>query len=272
LDHSYTGKRTDLRRFSLANRLVDLDNDVQPPKFLEEHPYLNLNALVRTELDPETGVEMPALNDPSLNNVNVLENFPHIPNSGMDDSQMKACKRMLTSELAIIQGPPGTGKTFTSVSAIKTIVDNIDPNEEPPIIIAAQTNHALDQLITHVMGFEKNVVRLGGRTAKENTEIKKRTLYELRIDNPIPGTGSGLKRCKASRDRKIEEMQQVLAPLLTSELLTHEVLLNYGVITEEQGQSLFEDGWENTERIGNSIASGVSACKSSQFRRRKACI
>jgi helicase required for RNAi-mediated heterochromatin assembly 1 len=261
----------DSSRFSLANHIVALGNDVQPPTYLEEHPYLNLNTLVRPDVDPETGEEMPALNEPSLNNVNVLENFPHIPNSGMDDSQMKACQRMLTSKLAIVQGPPGTGKTFTSVSAIKTIVENIIPNEEPPIIIAAQTNHALDQLMNHVLGFEKNVVRLGGRSAKENVAIKKRTLYELRMEHPIPGNRNNLRRCKASRDRKIEEIQQALAPLLTSELLTHEMLLKCGIITEEQGESLYEDGWENTGTVGDSAASGLSACKYFQCRHDSAC-
>jgi helicase required for RNAi-mediated heterochromatin assembly 1 len=106
---------------------------------------------------------------------------------------------MLTKQVAIVQGPPGTGKTFTSVAAIKILVANLRDND-PPLIIAAQTNHALDQLLNHVMKFEARVVRLGGRSDKENTEILKRTLYELRTKNP--GSYCFLLRSSISRESK----------------------------------------------------------------------
>jgi helicase required for RNAi-mediated heterochromatin assembly 1 len=118
-----------------------------------------------------------------LLNVNILKNFPEDLNSSMDTSQLDACHNMLTKQVAIVQGPPGTGKTFTSVAAIKVLIENLR-DDDPPLIIAAQTNHALDQLLNHVMKFEGRVVRLGGRSDKENTEILKRTLYQLRTNNP----------------------------------------------------------------------------------------
>lgn len=223
---------------------------------------MNLNPLVKPDIDPETGAELKVFYDPTLNNVDVLQNFPSIPNSGMDDSQMNACKRMLTSRVAIVQGPPGTGKTFTSVSAIKTLVKNLVASEEPPVIVAAQTNHALDQILKHVMKFEKDVARLGGRTAKENTEIKLQTLYELRMANPkFPGSGGGLSSCTSCRNSKIDQIKQALAPLLTPDLLPHETLQKRGIITPAHAESLFAEGWENGGDIGDGTSSGIAACE-----------
>jgi helicase required for RNAi-mediated heterochromatin assembly 1 len=61
-----------------------------------------------------------------LFNAEVLGEFPAIPTSEMDASQIEACKRILTKKIAIVQGPPGTGKTFTSKSALKVMVKNTE--------------------------------------------------------------------------------------------------------------------------------------------------
>ena len=66
--------------------------------------------------------------------------------TGLDFSQLDALRHVLTSELAVIQGPPETSKTFTSISALQVLLSNIDCSKHP-IIIAAQTNHALDQIL-----------------------------------------------------------------------------------------------------------------------------
>jgi len=122
----------------------------------------------------------------SLQNVDILQDFPNIPESGMDPSQLLAFRNMMNKKVAIVQGPPGTGKTFVSVSALKVMLSNLQP-DEPPIIVAAQTNHALDQLLNHVLNFEPNILRLGGRCDKGNTAILERTLYELKqSDHKVP--------------------------------------------------------------------------------------
>ena len=50
---------------------------------------------------------------------------------------------MITRRLALVQGPPGTGKTYVGLKAVKVLLDNLPG----PIIIACQTNHALDQFL-----------------------------------------------------------------------------------------------------------------------------
>ena len=92
-----------------------------------------------------------------------------------------------TKELAVIQGPPGTGKTFTSVVILESLVQTqrvchealVYPAPKRPVIIVAQTNHALDQLLMRYMETQGSgaVVRLGSRTSCE--AIEKRTLFNL---------------------------------------------------------------------------------------------
>jgi helicase required for RNAi-mediated heterochromatin assembly 1 len=50
---------------------------------------------------------------------------------------------MLTCRLALIQGPPGTGKTYVGLKAVQNLLENV-PGQ---IVIACQTNHALDQFL-----------------------------------------------------------------------------------------------------------------------------
>ena len=221
---------------------------------------MNLTGLVRAEANSAANTEKVS-NESLLQNVNVLKGVPKIESFGMDESQQQACGRILTKKLAIVQGPPGTGKTFTSVSAIRVLLDNMAP-DEPPLIIAAQTNHALDQLLNHIMEFDDNIVRLGGRCAKEHKNILKRTLFELRANNRVPNGTRGLGRCHNAKGTKIEKIRQALMPLVTSSLLSEEDLLKQGIISEDQRDSLHEEGWEACGEIGGGrVSIGVSACE-----------
>lgn len=121
--------------------------------------------------------------------MNILDEWPAGLSSDLDTSQMDALKRILAKRLAIVQGPPGTGKTHVSVIALRLLVENLGA-EDPPIIISAHTNHALDQLLRHIAKFEPEFVRLGAWT-KDMEVIKPRTLFEIkdavRHSNPIGG-------------------------------------------------------------------------------------
>lgn len=199
-----------------------------------------------------------------LQNVDVLEGFPTVPKSGMDASQTSALERMITKKVAIVQGPPGTGKTFTSVSTLKVLLSNLQPGD-PPVIIAAQTNHALDQLIKHVQVSEENIVRLGSRCDKENVEIIKRTLYELRkTTKDGPTSKRELKARKIQLDMHINKIQLLMSPLLTASALTDEILVKHGLITDEQKDSLYEPGWyeaNQSQRDDDPNVTTISACK-----------
>jgi helicase required for RNAi-mediated heterochromatin assembly 1 len=211
--------------FPLSKYLVHVQQDVEPPSYIKYNPYVNLSSLVSMEESAE------------YENVNVLEDWPTMGSHSLDNSQSKALKRMLTSELAIVQGPPGTGKTFVSVVALQIACDNLR-KDDSPIIVTAQTNHALDQLLRHTSQFEPNYIRLGGRS--KDKEIKKRTLFEVRQELPKQKQPGSQKVQATIALRKLTvQCQLLLAPLEANKgPLDHKLLEKLRLITKEQAESL----------------------------------
>jgi helicase required for RNAi-mediated heterochromatin assembly 1 len=184
-------------------------------------------------------------------NIDVLRNFPQNMNSGMDKSQMSACEKMLTSRIAIVQGPPGTGKTFTSVSALRVMIEDMGPKPSA-ILVAAQTNHALDQLLNHVLTFEPNILRLGGRSNKANKPILERTLFNLRQANRIPGLCIGYRQAHIQQANCIAAIKTAIETLMTENLLTADILRKNGLISESQRNSLYGNSdWEGEDTNGD---------------------
>ncbi|KAI4117370.1 MAG: hypothetical protein LQ345_002382 [Seirophora villosa] len=86
----------------------------------------------------------------------------------LDDAQQLSTINALRSCLTLIQGPPGTGKSYTGVAIIKALLRNRNAANLGPIICVCYTNHALDQLLEHLVkdGVEQ-VIRLGSRSKSE---------------------------------------------------------------------------------------------------------
>ncbi|KAK2755769.1 hypothetical protein FQN54_005919 [Arachnomyces sp. PD_36] len=132
--------------------------------------------------------------------------------SSLDNAQAVALVDSLSRRLALIQGPPGTGKSYTGVALIKVLLANknkqtrrflgpgLQVNVNPgtnigPIVCVCYTNHALDQLLEHlVKGGVKQVIRIGSRSKSEllaectlrkvaskmeKTKTEKTRMYEL---------------------------------------------------------------------------------------------
>ena len=186
-----------------------------------------------------------------MSNVNILESWPPAPEKSLDHSQWAAMQQILTKRLAIIQGPPGTGKTHVSKIALQIMVMNRTPGD-PPIIVAAQTNHALDQLLGHVSNFYPEYIRLGGRA--KDVAVKKRALYEVRQKDRIPNLPGGLLvRAIQLIKRQGLEMIETLAPLAhdSPQPLSATTLQQLGVLSEAQALSL-EDGARQWVTAGDS--------------------
>lgn len=90
----------------------------------------------------------------------------------LDTAQSAALCGALSRKLALMQGPPGTGKSFVGVSLIRALLaskydETMNPNgaDIGPIVVVCYTNHALDQMLEHLIdsGME-GVVRVGGRS------------------------------------------------------------------------------------------------------------
>ncbi|KAH7361156.1 P-loop containing nucleoside triphosphate hydrolase protein [Pyrenochaeta sp. MPI-SDFR-AT-0127] len=238
--------------FPLSEYLVNIQKKVEPPAYIQHNPFVDLSSLVSME------------ESRNFENVNVLEDWPATSSHSLDRSQSKALKRMLTSRLAIVQGPPGTGKTHVSVVALQILRDNLRKHDAP-IIVTAQTNHAVDQILRHTMEYEPNFIRLGGRS--KDKDIKKRTLFQLRSE--IPGKkqpGSHKVQAIIAMKKLTNACQMLLAPLEANKPpLDHRVLLKLGLITEEQAQSLelesqFTMGVSSTEIPGILVEQWLGRC------------
>ncbi|MCJ1248088.1 hypothetical protein MMC30_005303 [Trapelia coarctata] len=209
-------------KFPLAEHIVDLATTVQAPEYVTEEPWKELS---------------PALtNQNQYFGINVIEDWPEFPEPNLDESQLAALRRILIKRLAVVQGPPGTGKTHVSVVALKIMRGNMS-DADPPIIVTAQTNHALDQLLRHISEFEPNFIRLGGRTA-DKVLIKPRTLFEVRQASSR-SKNSAVGPAMQKRNALSTEIRKMLDPLINgTEPLTAELLHSYGLLSQAQLDSL----------------------------------
>lgn len=215
----------------MSEFLCDLKPSVGAPDYVKTNPVVNVSSLM-TDMD-------------QLDLLNVLDEWPASPTL-FDSSQWIALRQILGKKLAIVQGPPGTGKTYVSVIALRIMLSNMQASD-PPIIVAAQTNHALDQLLRNISPYEGDYIRLGGQSSDE--DIKKRTLFELRRRNKaqIP-EGSMLrparKQLKAITD-KLANLLESFTPDSWNSPLSADLLLDLSLITQAQYDSLLKgaEGW-----------------------------
>jgi hypothetical protein len=126
--------------------------------------------------------------------------------STFDDAQAVALVNALCRSLALIQGPPGTGKSFTGIAIIKALLHNRAAARLGPIVCICYTNHALDQLLEHlVTGGVKQIVRLGSRSkskllepcnlrviAQQQVKTKPEKHEEWQLLRELDGTASEL--------------------------------------------------------------------------------
>lgn len=211
--------------FPLAEHICFLEPNVDPPDYVKERPILDIHSGL-------TGSE-------EEGRVNILEAWPKSPTGDLDATQWAALEQILTRKLSIIQGPPGTGKTFVSVVALRILLSNMKSGD-PPIFIAAQTNHALDQLLNHISGFEKNYIRLGARSS--DLEIKRRTLFAVRQREPTPTIQGSIFGSARRKYRNFINTMSELLQAFTQEdgvsPLPSSLFLKYKTLTQEQYESL----------------------------------
>ncbi|KIO17985.1 hypothetical protein M407DRAFT_32351 [Tulasnella calospora MUT 4182] len=132
--------------------------------------------------------------------------------SRLDPSQADAMINALTSEVSLIQGPPGTGKSFTGVELLRVLISN----RIRPILLIAFTNHALDNIITHVLdkGLTKEIIRLGSRSSDETVaeytlETIMRTKPRTQADK---SAGRAYFKMKTIQEEMSSLMRKVVSP------------------------------------------------------------
>lgn len=102
--------------------------------------------------------------------------------SSLDPTQSTALLNTLTRGLSLIQGPPGTGKSYTGEKIIKVLLRKRREAKLGPILCVCYTNHALDQLLEHLLDDgSKGIIRIGSRSKSER-------LQNLNLRNVAKGT------------------------------------------------------------------------------------
>ncbi|EXJ91056.1 hypothetical protein A1O1_04163 [Capronia coronata CBS 617.96] len=220
--------------FPLSSEICQFSTTGEPPAYIQENPRLDISAAANPEQKKE------------YSDIDVTKDWPLPPNDTLDDTQWKALQEIIIKRLAIIQGPPGCGKTYISKIAVQILIDN-RKKDDPPIIIAAQTNHALDQLLAHISHFEPEYIRLGGRST--DPEVKKRALFEIRQQERIKQIPGGLLgKSNHLLSKQARAMIAILAPIakpgpdpFSTDLVSGpQTLVQLGIMTNDQAKSLEE--------------------------------
>lgn len=133
--------------------------------------------------------------------------------TGLDLTQSESLINTLRREISLIQGPPGTGKSYTGEKIIQALLANKAKAKLGPIICVCFTNHALDQLLEHLLdaGIE-DIIRMGSRSKSERleqlnlrviakdvdlTKAEKRDMYESKLEQ---------EECQGTITRLLDEL------------------------------------------------------------------
>ncbi|KAK8099015.1 helicase-like protein [Apiospora kogelbergensis] len=260
-----------LTKYIVSGSLVDAS-----PHYVQEHPTMDISPLLTAPLPSDLDID-------AYKNVNIIDGIPDKiePYTSLDDSQLQAVHRILTKELAIVQGPPGTGKTFTSVQALRILISQDGNDTVTPIIVAAETNHAVDQILKHFVNLRlgSHVVRIGGRST--DADLKEHSLHNLRQRgwiNPRVDTTYLRDTNDASKSfgniygalaRNKKMFKDIVKDVFPDRLLDPQRLYEQGIITRVQLGHFMDEDWEG-DGAGVDIMRdwlGESLCSTSDIRR-----
>lgn len=133
--------------------------------------------------------------------------------STLDEAQQSAVIQALSRGLALIQGPPGTGKSYTGVAIVKALLRNRKAADLGPIICVCYTNHALDQLLEHLLkDGVMQVIRLGSRSKSDL--LQNLTLRHV-AEEAVPTKTEKHDRWEHNRDigETLREIEDILSGL-----------------------------------------------------------
>ncbi|XP_078457991.1 NFX1-type zinc finger-containing protein 1 [Lampetra planeri] len=167
--------------FPFRRYIVECQKDVEPPDYLATlpRPKYDFSPALHTELPDDSYLHL--LEPRPMVDVVDARQWPSADDLRLDESQAEALRLALSRELAIIQGPPGTGKTYVGLKIAQLLLHNApvwQKGQPSPVLVVCYTNHALDQFLEGIARFEKDLVRVGGRSASD--VMKKFSLKELR--------------------------------------------------------------------------------------------
>ena len=171
--------------------------------------------------------------------------------TSLDSGQADALIASLSRGLAITQGPPGTGKSYTGIALTKVLLDNKSQAQLGPLLLVSYTNHALDQMLEHLVDAGvKQIVRIGSRSKSEKLselnlkEVTKKTVLTKTERSERHGI---MREIKQEGRNVIDVLQEVKA------LGSHQCVEAYLTRTNpEKCEQLFklvdEEGFESVDQ------------------------
>ncbi|GAB5585544.1 hypothetical protein Unana1_00444 [Umbelopsis nana] len=175
-----------------APQIIHMDSKIGIPRYAQMKRFYDLSLTPTKRGEPP---RYPA---------DITKLFPPYSEMGLDETQYRALHRILSKKLAIVQGPPGTGKTHVGLYATHILLKNYEnDNSLGPIVCICQTNHAIDQFLEHILKYEKNIVRVGGRSKSE--AVQNFTLYEMRKTEKEMGL-SHIFRKRSELQKKLNDL------------------------------------------------------------------
>ncbi|KAL6886696.1 hypothetical protein HDV57DRAFT_398647 [Trichoderma longibrachiatum] len=168
----------------------------------------------------------------------------------LDRTQSSALLNTLSRELSLIQGPPGTGKSYSGEKIIKVLLANKEEASIGPILCVCYTNHALDQLLEHLLddGIDK-IIRIGSGSKSGRLQALNLRVVAQNSDRTRSEKGS-LWAIQQELNELRESMQESLRRLSTSDspqsiktFLAHDFPRHHDALFGVE-----EDGWQ---KVGN---------------------
>ncbi|KAK0755515.1 hypothetical protein N5P37_011917, partial [Trichoderma harzianum] len=175
--------------------------------------------------------------------------------TALDLTQSAALLNTLSRELSLIQGPPGTGKSYSGEKIIKVMLANKGKTSIGPILCVCYTNHALDQLLEHLLddGIDK-VIRIGSRSKSERLQALNLRMVAQNSDR-TRSEKSSLWEIQQSLGDIEHSMRDSLRGLAASDsppsiraFLAQTFPRHHGTLFGES-----EDGWEQVTRAPREV-------------------
>lgn len=133
--------------------------------------------------------------------------------TSLDLTQSQALLNTLSRELSLIQGPPGTGKSFTGEKIIQVLLANSEKANLGPVICVCYTNHALDQLLEHLLDLGVDgVLRMGARSKSERLQQLNLQVIAEKMDMTKSEKQTNWQQGKTMREVE-QNLQQLLRRL-----------------------------------------------------------
>lgn len=211
------------------------DIEIKPPQYARKAGFIfDLSCLTNDNVPLTMDPQRPQ--DPEL----------LASKSTLDPTQSAGLLNTLSRELSLIQGPPGTGKSYTGEKIVKVLLKNKTQAKLGPILCVCYTNHALDQLLEHLLDDgTKSIIRIGSRSKSERLQdLNLRTVVKAMLRTR--SEKSGLWEAEQEIREHVREGKDLLMQLSNCESWT---ILKAFLASEYRRQhaELFgedDDGWK----------------------------